>query len=66
MPSLQPHASIGTPARQWCKETDQRKAADWVTCCDRWRHANGLVGSRTFGEAELERLVLGQQTASTA
>ena len=26
---------------------------------DQWRRQNGLVGARTFGEAELQRLALG-------
>ncbi|KAK9915535.1 hypothetical protein WJX75_000406 [Coccomyxa subellipsoidea] len=31
-----------------------------------WRHSFGLVGTRTFGEKELQKLALNQQAASTA
>lgn len=31
-----------------------------------WRHAFGLVGARTFGEKELQKLAFNQQAATTA
>ena len=31
-----------------------------------WRHANGLVGTRTFGESELQRLVQAQHAVWSA